>query len=475
MLTNFFYTKSVYLGKEYHTLRYSAPTKYGQELTPHTVHMHYLIDCGNHQESVRVAGLHTGNFMDYFLEGLKHITPTKMEINLLYRSYHSYLTLGVSSSNRVVAKICQTKPSPMVSVATSKNYHSFITPLLKSMNDIQQTYFEYLENGLITEQPETSLLIESLLKIMHSNKQILGKEKAAARRNATPHTRATGSKNNRISFTSHIPYEETFQKPIEEHQYFPLDKITDLIENASCYRNACLYSLIAATNARDSEADQILWRDVNIETREILLIKPTSRTKFYEAYRGLSEAEINKLQWKGRGTPLTVLLEPYGKLFFDYLQLYLEHEYIPNCGHNFIFHNKHGRPLFLSDYSSVLLHQFKKSATRALPEDPHIAKKLGLHSLRHSYIFFMKNYLEHSNGQGLSDSELILLTGHSDIRSLQKYAKADWELLLEKISFANHMRKQGNIISITEFQIKYLEERLAQFKQELKRHEPKGK
>lgn len=468
MLNNFFYTKAIYLGKEHHVLRYADEKKYGMEFTPLTIHMRNLIEIGRHHQTIRMTGPCTSNFLDYFLEGLKYIQPTKPEVNMLYRGYHSYLTAGVASSSEIVRFICEAKPSPMVSVSTSKAYHSCITPFLDSINTIQQTYNEYVENGLVVEQPETSILIESLMKITSNIIKIQGKEKAAMRQHTTPMTAATGSKMSRISFTSHIPYEENFVKTLEEHQFFPLEKISDLIASASSYRNACLYSLMGATNARDSEADQILWQDINLSTREILLVNPNTRKNPGDAYRGISEIERNKLEWKGRSTPLTVMLEPYGSFFFHNLELYIRYEYKASCGHNFVFHDKSGKPLYLCDYSSVILHQFKKAAARALPDQPHIASKLGLHSLRHSNIYFLKNYLEHSKGQGLTDSELMLLTGHKDIRSLQKYAKVDWEILLEKISYANYLRKHGDTKSSTEFQIQYLEERLKTFKEKLR-------
>ncbi|HDS1815838.1 TPA: tyrosine-type recombinase/integrase [Pseudomonas putida] len=467
MLCNFFYTKAIYLSKEHHTLRYSDKSKHGKEFTPLTIHMRTMIDTGSHPESIRMAGYSLGNFLDYFLEGLQHIKPTQSEINILYREYHSYLTSGEASSSKTVRKICEVKPSPLVDITSSRTYHSFIKPFLNSLTNIQQAYNEYIENGLTPDQPETSELIDCLLKITANIVTIREKENRKAANYGTPLTAATGRKTHRKTYTSHIPYQDNFQKPLEEHQFFPLDRITALIEKASCYRNACLYALIAATNARDSEADQILWRDINIASREILLIDPATRKNRNTAYKGLNEYQINKLQWKGRGTPLTVLLEPYESLFFDYLELYMRYEYKASCGHEFVFHSIDGKPLYLCDYSTVILHQFKQAAARALPDQPHIAQKLGLHSLRHSNIYFLKNYLEHSNGQGLTDSELMLLTGHTDIRSLQKYAKADWEILMEKLAHANYLRKHGNTLSNTEFQIAYLEERLAVFKRKL--------
>ncbi|NIF29451.1 phage integrase family protein [Pantoea sp. Tr-811] len=471
MLNNFFYSKSIYLGKEHHIIRYATPGKYGQEFTPLTIHMKDLIDQGQHQQTIRVAGPCIANFVDYMNEGLKFIQPTQTDVNKLYRLYHSYLTTGEASASMIVRRICQSKPSPLAKNSTSKTYHGLITPFLRNIHQIQKTYDEYITNGLAIAEPEISNLIDALKKITATTTKINDRENAAIWSNSAPTTTITGSKTSRSTFTSHIPYEENFASPLQESQYFPLDKISELISNASSHRNACLYALIAATNARDSEADQILWSDINIIKREVLLIDPTTRQHPSQAYQGISELERNKLEWKGRGTPLTLMLEPYGSLFFYHLEQYMRYEYNSGCGHNFIFHDHHGRPLYLCDYSSVILHQFKIAAKKTLPNQPNIAKKLGLHSLRHSNIFFLKNYIEHSNGQGLSDSELLLLTGHIDMRSLQKYAKVDWELLMEKISYANHARKQGTTFSSTEFQIQYLEERLSIFKEKLKQEQ----
>ncbi|WP_367237299.1 tyrosine-type recombinase/integrase [Pseudomonas sp. Rh2] len=468
MLVNFFYTTSIHLGKRYHVLRSSDQDNFGKEFTPLSIHLRDLIESGSHQQSVRKSGPCVANFIDYFHIASKYITPTKTAINTVFREYHSYLTAGEDSFSETVRKVCETKPSPKVENSSSFNYHMQIIPFLKDLKNIQQTYEEYIENGLTADQPETSQLIDSLMKITPSMSKVSKYEKAAMKHHITPMTAGSCKKQRRASYTGHIPYEESFAKTLEEHQFFPLDRITDLINNASSFRNACLYALIAATNARDSEADQILWEDINFSTREVLLRNPNTRSHPSEAYRGISEIDRNRLEWKGRGTELTVLLEPYGTLFFKKLEDYLRYEYNPSCGHNFVFHDKHGKPLFLCDYSTVILHQFKQAAAKALPDQPHLARRLGLHSLRHSNIYFFKNYLEHSQGQGLNDSELILLTGHSDIRSLQKYAKADRELLLEKISLANHMRKHGSIKSSIEYQVKYLEERLEIFKNKLK-------
>lgn len=325
MLLNLFYTKSIYLGKEHHILRYATNERHGEEFTPLTIHIRNLIDAGKHNQTIRMAGPNIANFIDYFDEGLKHINAIKSEMNTLFRGYHSYLVHGEQSSSDVIRKICEAKPSPLVTVSSSDTYHSFVTPFLKNLEKIQSTYNSYIENGLEAEIPETSLLIESLLKISPCEIKIQRNEKHAMRRYATPATAANGLSENRISYTSHIPYQENFDKPIDEDQFFPRDKISDLISNAGSHRNAALYALMAATNARDCEADQILWQDINFASREILLVKPDTRKNPSNAYRGISELERNKLEWKGRSTPLTFLLEPYGTLFFYHLEEYIRH------------------------------------------------------------------------------------------------------------------------------------------------------
>jgi len=453
-------------------LRYADKEKYGKEFEPFSIHMREQIDSGAPFRSLRSSGLNLGKFLDYFQEGLTHIAPTKANANILYREYHSYLTCGIFSNSNLVIKICDSIPSPMVGVSSSRTYHACITPFLNDLEETNQKYKDYIDNGLTVEQPETSLLIECLMLISPHKTRIRDRERVKRQKYIAPLTASTNKPNNRTSFTSHIPKINYFEDPITENQFFPLEHITSLIHNASCYRNSCLYALIAATGLRDCEADQILWQDIDLAAREILAVKPSSRKNSNISYRGLTEVERNKLEWKGRTTPLTMLLEPYGTLFFHYLELYLRHEYIPSCGHNFVFHNKDGRPLFLSDYSTVILHQFRTASLKTLNDQPLLANRLGLHSLRHSYIFFLKNYLEHSKGQGLSDHELLMITGHSDIRSLQKYAKIDRELLFEKISYANKFRKYGDTKSSTEFQILYLEERLAIFKSKLNTMQP---
>lgn len=322
MLHNFFYAKSIYLGKEHRTIRYMDKNKYGCEFTPLSYHMRNLIDQGCPGKTIKVSGLQNANFIDFFEEGLKHIEPSTSEVNTLYRKYHSYLTVGSGSNSAVVRKICEAKPSPMVSTASSKNYHAQIQPFLKGLGSYFQKYKDYCENGLAIEKPETTLLIESLMKITPTTIRVREKEKVSLRQQAAPMTAATGNKQNRSSYSSHIPYENDYSKPLDEDRYFPLDKISELITSASCYRNSCFYALIAATNSRNSEADQLLWRDINFATREVFLVNPNTRPNPGEAYRGLSELERNKLEWKGRGTPLTIMLEPYASLFFHYLQLY---------------------------------------------------------------------------------------------------------------------------------------------------------
>lgn len=467
MNSNFFFTKNFYLGYEHYELRLKNGENYGEIFQPFSLHMHEIIELGTCHHTLRMTGLCIGNFLDYFQEGLKHIQPTKPNINTLYREYHSYLVHGNSSNNPITRKICLAIPSPLVKTVSSKAYHSLLKPFFEGLEEARKECIDYKENGFCQFTHKSSELVDYLLLISPKRIKIRVKEVAKRVQFITPSQSATLRAATKTSYSSHIPKISTFNEPITEDKFFPLEKISDLIESADSHLHSCLFALISATGERESEADQTLWQDIDFSSREIFAVDPELRDTPSLAYKGLSEREIKRLEWKGRGTPLTILLEPYGTLFFHHLALYMKYEYNPHCGHNFIFHNKNNRPLFLCDYTSAILDPFRSAAKKALGKDFYLLRHLGPHSLRHSFIFYLRNYLEHSNGQGLSDHELLMITGHQDIRSLQKYGKIDRELLLEKISHANYLRKSGNTPSSTQFQIKYLEERLAAFKEKL--------
>ena len=226
------------------------------------------------------------------------------------------------------------------------------------------------------------------------------------------------------------------QTPIDENRAFPFDKIEKFISKLPSHRDKALYSLLAASGCRGHEGRQVLWDDIHVEKRVVALVDPASRPNC-KSYLYLTPEERSKLSWKGRTTPRTMLLEPFASIFFNELAEYLRHEYIPHGLHRFVFQYRHtalkGRPFFLSD-SETHLELFHKVA-RECGVDHSIH---GPHSLRHAYGTYLLNYFPCADGGfGLNMGIVQQMMGHAEMKSTQKYARHDKELIMTELRYAN--------------------------------------
>ena len=76
----------------------------------------------------------------------------------------------------------------------------------------------------------------------------------------------------------------------------------------------------------------------------------------------------------------------------------------------------------------------------------------------------MKNFVEHTDGVGLSDYEIMALTGHSDVASVARYAIVELQLLNEKLAFAFSDFKPTGTRSVNEMLIGFHEKRITALK-----------
>ena len=214
---------------------------------------------------------------------------------------------------------------------------------------------------------------------------------------------------------------------------FPASKFVELLENGfKSYRDKTYYCLLGASGTRQCEADILTFEDLDFENQQVFTIDPTTRP-LSDFNHYLTAQEVRDLPWKSRATPFTLLIEPWGSLFWYYLDLYMTHEYRPTEKHPFIFQilkgeNK-GSPFFEADKSSV----------RKLFKDK--LKKAGMprsydgHSLRHMYGVFLKNYYPNpkvKDAYGLPDTTIQQLMGHASLESTLKYAKPDVDIYRAK-------------------------------------------
>lgn len=430
----------------------------GKWLRPHLLYMQHMVDEGRPEKTKKDYGYRLGNFFDFAKAGLSVQSDDGSLGRALLNSYDDYLTNGALSDNKLVRAINVVRPSPMIASESSAGYHSPISNF-KRFNDsfMDQAFMHF--GGELSPDEEFMFAMFSGALASAENRSWREIQKI---REFSANTQGGGSRLNLFPHVKRKPF--ISEDLLEENKYFPLEKIVELIRNAKSYRDSALWSLIAATNARPSEALQILFEDIDFVESKIFIVNPFSQPDWRARYRGFSIAQYKKLAFKGRSTAETVLLEPYASCFFDYLKLYMEYERFNPHGYSTVFLSKDGLPLCFSDYKSTILKPFKRAAELTLDNLSGDMIPAGLHSLRHSHIFFFRNFVRAESGYGLTEDEMMLLTGHHDRRSLRKYGRLDRELLMEKISLALISRRYEGEKSGAQYFMEIMEARLEEFK-----------
>lgn len=459
-LVNFTSLKTIYRGKEILELYFVIGGAIARKFFFFDLFCQSLVDRNYSSNSIGDYLYRCVIFLDYIFEGFKILGENAGSIKKLFLHYGDYLRFGSLSSSSLVKQISLRRPSPMISRNSALAYYSAVKTLIDEAEIHVLRIRQYSDSGIeFIEQIDDWFVVEL--------SQLADLKIFGVKRKPVADVGSYGSSPKvKPSLTAHMGVKSALIVP---PKFFPLEHISELINSASCHRDAALWSLMAGIGCRESEADQIVFEDINYGAGSVVLINPVSRGS--NAYRGLSEREIKKLEWKGRVTPFTVFLEPYGERFFHHLEKYLSLEAKSHVGHKFVFQDGNGRPLFLSDYSSAIYRPFLRAARGVCERHSIDGCGLAPHSLRHSYIYFMKNYVEHATGVGLDDFELMALTGHMSVEALRVYAVTDYQALLEKIYYANVSRRTRSPSSELELKIKFLEERLEGFRAQLNKRE----
>lgn len=419
-----------------------------------TLFVHALIDSGYAWRTVELYSTTVMHFIDALYISCDDLDSLSLaDVKLFYRSYHAYLIDGVQASDQKLARIAQAKGHVPITRQSSATYHAGIDSFLKFSDKLCTERARNLQCGVDVEYlPDENLLVMlGLVSPMSLKKR---------ERSVGSDEGKTTLPNNRLS--THIAVPRHGSNPIDKNKYFPLGRITEVLHNARSDRELALYALLAASSIRVSEAMQLLIEDIDFVERKVYIIDPSSRKNFNYAYQGLSYFEKKKLCWKGRTTSHTLLLEPYGDIFFNALERFIIQG--KSSRNNFLFCTKSGKPLFLADYSRVVLDPFKRAAGPIYESLGFSLEGVGLHSFRHSYCYFMLNFVERNGGLGMSPYELIQLTGHASISGLETYAKVDLEKIYEDIAVAQEMFVDPAGISEAAYHVKYLERRIEEWK-----------
>jgi integrase/recombinase XerD len=249
---------------------------------------------------------------------------------------------------------------------------------------------------------------------------------------------------------------------------FPIDKCLDLIQSATCSRDKMLWSLLAASGPRVSEALTMLEQDIKpgeSELNRVKIIDPSTRRNVLIKY--LTESEINALPHKGRAHFQTFLIEPFASMFWIALEEYKtdlrKQRLLAPVTHGFLVRNlKNGEPMYNS--YQTLYERFHAAALRTT------GKSYGFHSLRHMYGYYLLNHCPnpkpHSNRRyGLDIETVQKFMGHQSVKSTQRYARQDAHLLQATLAAANLARLTGGPKTVAEARIAFHQQEIKHLKQ----------
>ncbi len=226
-------------------------------------------------------------------------------------------------------------------------------------------------------------------------------------------------------------------RPQEENLDFPLDQIPRLIQAATSWRDKALWLLLGASGIRLSEARNLLLEDVDLVQQRVYVYDPRGRR-----YKLESTDEI-RYRFKGREVAHTYLFSPLREQFFETLEKYLRHEFIPK--------SKPGEPQYLFQYidparrgmplvdasDSALAKSFRRAVVAAAI--PHLMRRRRwtIHSLRHLYGVYMLNDFPVDPKKGTYGLDLVevqMLMGHAKISATALYARGKHRRLVEKLA-----------------------------------------
>ncbi|BCD96338.1 tyrosine-type recombinase/integrase [Marinagarivorans cellulosilyticus] len=415
------------------TREYQGPRQY----------LEYLAETGsNSQNTIKAKANALKSFLDFLgscsevLEGRQPINAPGKILSRILMMYPVYLAEADMSPNSFVVAVAKRTGFGGVSKSSVASYLSAINGFI-SFSDIEWIGQQALDQDSVVDLfvDEGDLMAE-LRRIDHlsscerisvvSRSMLAGVISGGPKQ--IPRPVLAMPKRFKASESSDL---ERYEKA------FPASRIVDLIKHASSYRDVCLFSLLAGTGVRTSEALQLRLEDIDA-INEVVKILPYAER--IQKYGDLSDHEKTKLAFKGRASSDVVFLEPFRSYFFDNLMRYMDRERgLAYPGHNFLFvtlaNNRKGNPMFLGDACSNN-RTFKKTQNKL-----GIAPSYSLHSLRHFYGVWLRNFAPHSHGYGYPLSVVQRAMGHQSIKSTEIYSLLDKLVYLEFIEATNHTLK----------------------------------
>lgn len=367
---------------------------------------------------------------------IETLTALGSYLNRILLMYPSFLAEANQSSNEHIVQISKKLGFTGLAEASVRRHIATLNKFIKFNDD------EWISHNSFCGSFELDVFVsKSKLHAQLSRKRTMNpQEKASLLNNSMLASTISGGAN-KIRRPS-IKMPRRFNGALKQEKQlfskcFPIAHVLDVINFASSYRDICLFSLLAGTGIRTSEALQITLNDVIVADETVQILPYSTRIS---AYSDLNDNQYSKLTFKGRTSKDVHFLEPFKSIFFSNLYKYIDEERDKSYPkHNFLFvtlaRNSKGNPMFQGDSTSHN-RTFKTTQNRI-----GIIRKYSLHSLRHFYGTWLRNYAPHSNGFGYPISIVKQAMGHKSESTTEGYALPDKKLFIKNIMETNNTLK----------------------------------
>lgn len=398
--------------------------------------MEYLSEVvGSPQNSLDAAHNDLFPFLQYLaacselqIEHGSWMNDTGAYLNRILLMYPSFLAEGVRCPNDFIALVAQRLEFEALSPASVRRYLSTLNQFLK-FNDKEWVSHQAMcahfkidafatEESLLGQLAQHTSLSSSERKALLNQSMVAGVISGGPKKLARPKILMP----KRFRSVGDIKT-DLYQKS------FPINKVLDLIRHATSYRDICLFSLLAGTGIRTHEAMQLRMSDILVEEETVLILPYSERV---QAYSDVDQDDVAKLSFKGRTSEDVEFLPVFREIFFDHLLYYLEERDRTHPDHEFLFvvlaNNGRGRPWFLGDATSHN-RTFKSTQVRM-----NFDRVYGLHSLRHFFGTWMRNYAPNAGGFGYPLDTVRRAMGHKSSETTEGYTIPDKALELRRIA-----------------------------------------
>lgn len=365
-------------------------------------------------------------FLDYLVEvNIFEKDVTRLELKESINNYKKLLSSGKELQDKKLSDIAYSLGFNKLSPSSWSNNIAAINSFLEFNDELYKDHINHIAAKNKTIIPEH---FHSVLNNLKTYKFLSPFEKVSLKQKSFLSNlfRVTNKiETSKVIRSNHTDVYNRDLKTLD----FPMMNLPDLLSNTSCMRDRAIYSLLAGTGIRTSEALSLTWEMIDIENQKVYI------------YNSLEKHNNEDISFKGRNTNITFFIPELRHIFFNALYNYQLNEANKDINHNYVFQylkgSNYGEPYYTVSRQGFI-KEFKKTVDRAGIKAPsfHLEHKWTPHSLRHFYGVYMLNYIPVKNGNGFSIEEVQKMMGHKSIAVTQQYARRSEDYIHKQLEFA---------------------------------------